>query len=188
MAKGPISIRTGSIWGKGRTNRFIGNSDRQSLVQEFAEPAPGDSEGQDGLRQWLVVPIVRWYEFTVGGGSMTQTSNRLYDEFARLMTEAAGVAQGVRREAETMFRTQMERFVADLDLVKREEFDVVRELASTARAENEKLQARVAELEARLAVADEAPAKPKAATKAKTAAKPKAVPRTKRSPKKTDGS
>jgi len=79
---------------------------------------------------------------------MTQTSNRFYDEFARLMTEAAGVAQGVRREAGSVFRSQMERFVADLDLVKREEFDVVRDLASKARAENEKLAARVAELEA----------------------------------------
>jgi BMFP domain-containing protein YqiC len=111
---------------------------------------------------------------------MTQTSNRLYDEFARMMTEAAGVAQGVRREAGSVFRTQMERFVADLDLVKREEFDVVRELASKARAENEKLAARVAELEARLGIAAEAPAKPKAA------AKPKTTPRARRSPKKPD--
>ena len=57
---------------------------------------------------------------------MTQTSNRLFDELARLMTDAASVAQGVRREAETVFRTQMERWIADLDLVKREDFDVVR--------------------------------------------------------------
>lgn len=81
---------------------------------------------------------------------MTQTNNRLFDEFARLMTDAAGVAQGVRREAQTVFRSQMERFVADLDLVKREEFDVVREMASKARAENEQLALRVAELEAKL--------------------------------------
>ena len=81
---------------------------------------------------------------------MTQTSNRLFDELARLMTDAAGVAQGVRREAETVFRTQIERFIADLDLVKREEFDVVKELASKARSENESLRARIEELEARL--------------------------------------
>ena len=81
---------------------------------------------------------------------MTQTSNRLFDEMARLMGDAASVAQGVRREAETVFRTQMERFVNDLDLVKREEFDVVREMASKAAVENEKLKKRVAELEARL--------------------------------------
>jgi BMFP domain-containing protein YqiC len=102
---------------------------------------------------------------------MTQTSNRFFDEMARLMTDAASVAQGVRREAESVLRTQVERWIADLDLVKREDFDVVRELASKARAENEKLAARVAALEARLgAVAEvaepegrsDAPAKPEA--------------------------
>ena len=82
---------------------------------------------------------------------MTQTSNRLFDEMARLMGDAASVAQGVKREAETVFRTQMERIVADLDLIKREEFDVVREMASQARAENESLKKRIAELEATLA-------------------------------------
>jgi BMFP domain-containing protein YqiC len=82
---------------------------------------------------------------------MTQTSNRLFDEMARLMGDAASVAQGVKREAESVFRTQMERIVADLDLVKREEFDVVREMASKARTENEALKARIAELEAALA-------------------------------------
>ncbi len=81
---------------------------------------------------------------------MTQTSNRLFDEMARLMGDAASVAQGVRREAESLFRTQMERFVADMDLVKREEFDVVREMASKARAENEELRKRIADLEAKL--------------------------------------
>src|SRR5437868_12420518 len=90
---------------------------------------------------------------------MTQTSNRFFDEVARLMTDAASVAQGVRREAETVLRTQVERWIADLDLVKREDFDVVRELASKARAENENLAARVAALEARLGVAAE-PAEP----------------------------
>jgi len=81
---------------------------------------------------------------------MTQTSNRLFDEMARLMGDAASVAQGVRREAETVFRTQMERFVADMDLLKREEFDVVKEMVSKARAENEELKKRVAKLEAAL--------------------------------------
>jgi BMFP domain-containing protein YqiC len=81
---------------------------------------------------------------------MTQTSNRLFDEMARLMGDAASVAQGVRREAEAVFRTQMERFVADMDLVKREEFDVVKEMASKARAENEELKKRIADLEATL--------------------------------------
>jgi BMFP domain-containing protein YqiC len=93
---------------------------------------------------------------------MTQTSNRLLDEMARLMTDAAGVAQGVRREAETAFRSQMERFIAGMDLVKREDFEVVREMASKARIENEALAARVAALEARLA---ESGAKPKRSVK-----------------------
>ncbi|MEO8667368.1 MAG: accessory factor UbiK family protein [Bauldia sp.] len=82
---------------------------------------------------------------------MTQTSNRMFDELARLMTDAASVAQGVKREAETAFRSQVERFINDLNLVKREDFDVVRELASKARAENEALSARIAALEAKLA-------------------------------------
>jgi len=86
-----------------------------------------------------------------GEPPMTQTSNRLFDEMARLMGDAASVAQGVKREAETVFKTQMERIVADLDLVKREEFDVVREMASQARTENEALKKRIAELEAALA-------------------------------------
>lgn len=81
---------------------------------------------------------------------MTQTQNRLFDEMARLMGDAAGVAQGVKREAETMFRSQMERFVADMNLVKREEFDVVKDMASKARAENEDLKKRVADLETAL--------------------------------------
>jgi BMFP domain-containing protein YqiC len=81
---------------------------------------------------------------------MTQSSNRILDEMARLMTDAASVAQGVKREAETAFRSQMERWIAGMDLVKREDFEVVREMASKARAENEALSARLAELEARL--------------------------------------
>ncbi len=81
---------------------------------------------------------------------MTQTSNRLFDEMARLMGDAASVAQGVKREAETAFRSQMERIVADLDLVKREDFDVVREMASQVRAENEALKKRIEALEGML--------------------------------------
>jgi BMFP domain-containing protein YqiC len=84
--------------------------------------------------------------------SMTQTSNRIFDEMARLMSDAASVATGVKREAETAFRSQIERFVADMDLVKREDFDVVREMASKARAENEALKKRIAALEVKLGV------------------------------------
>jgi BMFP domain-containing protein YqiC len=81
---------------------------------------------------------------------MTQTSNRILDEFARLMTDAAGVARGVREEAETVFRSQAEKVLRDLDVVQREEFEAVREMAARAREENERLAARLAELESRL--------------------------------------
>ncbi|HZP78712.1 MAG TPA: accessory factor UbiK family protein [Pseudolabrys sp.] len=79
---------------------------------------------------------------------MTQTSGRFFDEIARLMNDAAGVAHGVRREAETVFRTQIERMLGDLDLVKREEFEAVKEMARLAREENEALKARIEALEA----------------------------------------
>ena len=73
---------------------------------------------------------------------MTQTSNRFFDEAARLMNDAAGVAQGVRREFDTMLRHQAERILGDLDAVK--------DMARLAREENEALKARIAVLEARL--------------------------------------
>lgn len=81
---------------------------------------------------------------------MTQTTGRIFDEMARLVNDAAGVAQGVRREAETVMKAQMERFLRDMDLVKREEFDAVKDMAAAARAENERLAARIAALEAAL--------------------------------------
>ena len=83
---------------------------------------------------------------------MTQTSNRFFDEIAKLMNDAAGVAQGVRREFDVLFRTQAERWLRDLDLVKREEFEAVRDMAKLAREENEALKARLAALEAKLDV------------------------------------
>ncbi len=88
---------------------------------------------------------------------MTQTNNRIFDEMARLMNDAAGVAQGVRREFDTLFRAQAERMLRDLDVVQREEFEAVKEMAQNAREENEALKARIEALEAKLA------AKPKAA-------------------------
>jgi BMFP domain-containing protein YqiC len=81
---------------------------------------------------------------------MTQTSNRFLDEFARLMNDAAGVASGVRREFDTMVRNQADRILGELDVVKREEFEAVKEMARLAREENEALRARLEALEARL--------------------------------------
>ena len=79
-----------------------------------------------------------------------QTTGRLYDEIARLMNDAAGVAQGVRREFDTVLRAQAERILRDLDVVHREELEAVKEMARLAREENEALKARVAALEAKL--------------------------------------
>jgi len=87
---------------------------------------------------------------------MTQTSNRFFDEVARLMNDAAGVAQGIKREVDTMFKTQAEKWLRDLDLVKREEFEAVKDMARLAREESEVLRTRIAALEAKLGAAPSA--------------------------------
>jgi BMFP domain-containing protein YqiC len=84
---------------------------------------------------------------------MTQTNNRFFDEAARLMNDAAGVAQGVRREFDTLVRTQAERILNDLDVVRRDEFEAAKEMARLAREENEALKARIAALEAKVGTA-----------------------------------
>ena len=81
---------------------------------------------------------------------MVQTTNRFFDEVARLMNDAAGAAQGVRREFETLFRSQAERILRDLAVVQREEFEAVKDMARLAREENEALKLRIAELEAKI--------------------------------------
>lgn len=81
---------------------------------------------------------------------MTQTSNRFFDEMARLVNDATGAAQGVKREFDTAIKHQAERFLNDMDLVKREEFEAVKDMARLAREENEALKARIAALEMRL--------------------------------------
>ena len=80
-----------------------------------------------------------------------QTRDKFFDDISQLMTNAAGMAQGMKTEAETAMKSWMERWLADSDLVTREEFDAVREMAVKAREENESLAARIAELEARVA-------------------------------------
>ena len=82
---------------------------------------------------------------------MTQTSNRLFDGLGKLMTDAAGVADNVKREIDVIVKNQAERILGDLDLVKREEFEAAKELAANARAESERLAARVAALEEQIA-------------------------------------
>ncbi|WP_153768069.1 accessory factor UbiK family protein [Labrenzia sp. CE80] len=90
---------------------------------------------------------------------MTQGPNRMFDDFAKLMTDAAGVAQGARREVETAFRAQAERFLSDMDLVSRDEHEAVKEIAVRALDKVEELEARLEALEK------------KPSSRAKTAAK-----------------
>jgi len=80
-----------------------------------------------------------------------QTQNTVFDDLAKLMTGALGMAQGVGDEARSFVRAQADRIVADMDLVSREEFDAVKDMAAAARAEAEALRDRLAALEARLA-------------------------------------
>lgn len=77
-----------------------------------------------------------------------QTRNPFFDEFAKLATGAAGVAQGVGEEARAFWRSQVERIIADMDMVRRDEFDAVKDLAAAARSEVEVLKARLDLLEA----------------------------------------
>lgn len=79
---------------------------------------------------------------------MTQTSNRIFDELAKMMTDAAGAAQGAQREVETFMRAQGEKVLREMDVVAREDFEAVRAMAEKARAENERLEARIEALEA----------------------------------------
>lgn len=76
-----------------------------------------------------------------------QTRSKFFDDLSQLMTNAAGVAQGARTEAETAMRGWFERFLADSNLVTREEFEALREMAIKAREENERLARRIEELE-----------------------------------------
>lgn len=82
---------------------------------------------------------------------MTQSSNRIFDEFAKMMTDAAGAAQGARREFETFMKSQGERMLREMDVVRRDEFEAVKAMAAQAREDNERLEARVAALETEIA-------------------------------------
>ncbi|MBV8426838.1 MAG: accessory factor UbiK family protein [Hyphomicrobiales bacterium] len=81
---------------------------------------------------------------------MASPQNRFFDDLAKLMQNAAGMADGARREVEDFLKARMERLLAGMDLVTREEFEAAREMAVKAREENERLSARIAALEAKL--------------------------------------
>src|SRR5688572_8563720 len=85
------------------------------------------------------------------GTPMTQTTNKFFDEMAKLMTDAAGAAQGFKQDAENLFRSQAEKVLRDLHVVQREEFEAVKAMAAKALEENERLAKRVGDLEAALA-------------------------------------
>lgn len=76
-----------------------------------------------------------------------QSRSKVFDDLSQLMTNAMGVAQGAREEAQTAMKSMMDRWLADRDLVTREEFDAVRTMALKAREENEVLKARIDALE-----------------------------------------
>jgi hypothetical protein len=80
-----------------------------------------------------------------------QTRNKFLDDMSQLMTNAMGVAQGAKTEAETAFKSMVDRWMADRDFVTREEFDAARAMAQKAREENAALEARIVALEAALA-------------------------------------
>ena len=93
----------------------------------------------------------------------TTGPNRILDELSKLVTDAAGAAQGVRKEVETAFRAQAEKLLNSMEIPQREEFDAARDMAAKARSENDKLSARIAALEARIeALEGGGPAKPAA--------------------------
>lgn len=98
-----------------------------------------------------------------------QTRNPLFDDLSRLMTSAAGTFQGARDEMEGLVRTRLERILADMDLVDRESFETVREMAAEARLENERLAAELADLKTELAALKQA--KPAPRRKSPAAAK-----------------
>ena len=81
---------------------------------------------------------------------MTQSANRMFDELAKLMTDAAGAAHGVKTEIENIVKAQAERMLNEMNVVQQEEFEAVKAMAQKAREENERLEQRIAELEEKL--------------------------------------
>jgi BMFP domain-containing protein YqiC len=131
---------------------------RGSIITIAGKPQPERRPGKPGLglNGAARIAIVRT-DPQPEIFQMTQTSNRFFDEIGRLMNDAAGAAQGVKREVDTVVRNQAEKILRDLDIVKREEFEAVKDMARLAREENEALKARIALLEAKLGGSTSAP-------------------------------
>ncbi|MDP8998045.1 MAG: accessory factor UbiK family protein [Pseudomonadota bacterium] len=81
---------------------------------------------------------------------MAQNNSKIFDELAKFMSNAAGAAQGLRKEIDQMVQTQVERVMNNLNIVRREDFEVVRDMAEKARTENAALAERLTELEKKL--------------------------------------
>ncbi|WP_422365210.1 accessory factor UbiK family protein [Pelagibius sp.] len=105
-----------------------------------------------------------------------QSENKILDDMARVASSAMGVAAGMRSEVEARIREQMERLLAQMDLVSREEFDAVKAVAVAAREEQEALSAKLAALEARLAAMEKAKPKAQSKTPSKTPSKTGTAP------------
>jgi BMFP domain-containing protein YqiC len=103
-----------------------------------------------------------------------QSEKRIFDDISKVLTGMAGTVAGMGREAEAGFKERAREWVSGLDLVSREEFDAVKQMAATARAEAEELKARIAKLEAAAGVKAAPKAAAKPAAKPKTAARPRA--------------
>ncbi|MGO9133009.1 MAG: accessory factor UbiK family protein [Methylovirgula sp.] len=86
---------------------------------------------------------------------MAEARGRMFEDFSKLMTDAAEMAHGVRREAESLVKGQVEKLLATMDVVSREEFEAAKAMAIKARDENERLEKRIAALEAHLGIAPE---------------------------------
>ncbi len=82
---------------------------------------------------------------------MPQTTGRVFDELARLMTDAAGALQGARGEVDNVMRSKAEKILRDLDIVQREEFEAVKAMATKAREENDELRAQIKVLQDQVA-------------------------------------
>ena len=105
-----------------------------------------------------------------------QTENRFFDDLTKVASSAVGVVSGLREEAESAFRARMEKILGSMDLVTREEFETVKEMAVKAREENEALKARLDALEkAKPATKAKSPAKPPTKASTKSTAKAKST-------------
>src|SRR3954447_17069381 len=135
-----MATAIGSIAGNGSARRVgpmpLGLNAPAGLRQPRSWPAP---DAPHNRRR----PLTRT-------AAMAPTSTRFLDDIARLMTDAAGAAQGVRREVETVFKGQIERLLQDMEIAKQEELDVLRDMVVAAREENEQLAIRMKALEERL--------------------------------------